>query len=93
MSTNKRIRYAKQEDGILKSRRVYTLADGNQVAVILNPISMSIGLTNAVESGPQYPSKEGNTVNLAVLKIKAKEHLESLGVVFSDDVRVRKVKV
>lgn len=93
MSTNKRIRYAKSENGTLKSRRNYSLPDNRQVSVVIDPIALSYSIVDAADLSQVVLSRSGETRNLAVLKIKSKSGLEELGVVFSDDVRVRKAKV
>lgn len=88
-----RIRYGKQDNGTLKSRRNFSLPDGRQVYVILSPATMAYEALDAA-SLQSVLQRSGETRNLAVLKIKAKEGLESLGVVFTDEARKpRKAKV
>lgn len=90
--SNVRVRYGKQEDGTLKSRRNFSLPDGRQVSVTLNPAVMGYDIVDAT-SLQSVLSDSGKTKNLSVLKIKSKEGLESLGVTFAAEDRAeRKVK-
>ncbi len=88
MST--RIRYIKYENdpNMLKSMRNYRTKMGDAF-VLLHTVSMQMNVVHA-ENGTVLASG-GDTKNLAVLKIKAKKALASLGVEFSKEERVKDV--
>lgn len=85
--SNVRVRYSKPVDGVLTSRRNFTTAAGNEVKVELNTNTMMARVVDSVTGGEL--SSVGGTVNVSVLKIKGKELLQALGVVFGDEERKR----
>lgn len=86
-STNQRIRYGKSNQGVYTSRRVYQTAGGQTVSVELNETTKTYRIVDA--STGETVTSGGGTKNFAVLKIKAKDALTSLGVSFSEESRNR----
>lgn len=84
---NSRIRYAKVEDGITRSRRYYLTSEGKQVFVVLNLNEKKYQIQDSVTG--DVVATGGDTVNVAVLKIQAKQGLTALGVEFSGEKRTR----
>jgi hypothetical protein len=84
----KRIRYVKSGSGVLKSMRNFTTRKGAEVRVELDTQNKKFIIVDAVEG--TIVADGGNTVNLAVLKIKAKKALLKLGVKFDEEIRKRK---
>jgi Ethanolamine utilization protein EutJ (predicted chaperonin) len=84
---NVRIRYMDTNNGVLKSVRNFTTNTGQEVNVQLDTAAMQCSVLDAV-SGVVVATASGTT-NLAVLKIKAKTALASLGVSFENEIRNR----
>lgn len=84
----KRIRYVKSGTGVLRSMRNFTTRKGAEVRVELDTLNKKFAIVDAVEG--TIVADGGNTINLAVLKIKAKRALLKLGVKFDEEVRKRK---
>jgi hypothetical protein len=84
---NVRIRYGKVSETLLASRRVFTTASGNQVKAELDTANKRYVIRDAV-SGLEIASG-GDTINIAVLKIKCKQALADMGVEFADENRQR----
>ncbi len=83
-----RIRYDENEDGtMLTSRRVFTTGAGVQVKVMLDFNHMSFSVVKAAGQEVVEISAPQITRNKNVLKIKAKECLEKLGVEFTEESR------
>lgn len=86
MST--RIRYDENEDGtVLTSRRHFALESGVEVKVELDTVNKKYRVLDAVTQ--QELATGGDTVNLSVLKIQAKQALTDLGVNFGKEERKR----
>lgn len=94
---NTRIRYRSIGDGILASRRVFTVAlDGvdTDVVVILDTDLMRfkiVTVVDDVDSDSMEILRGGNTKNISVLKIQAKKGLRELGYEFGTETRARGV--
>lgn len=86
---NTRIRYSKPNDGVLTSRRNFTISTGQEVKVELDLNSKTYRVLDAV-TGAEVATG-GNTVNVSVLKIQSKRALSELGAVFDGETRVREV--
>lgn len=86
---NTRIRYHKAVEGKMISRRNFLTSEGREVKVELDLNSRKYRVVDAA-SGSEVASG-GDTVNVNVLKIQAKQHLTTLGVEFADESRVREV--
>lgn len=84
----KRIRYVKNGNGYLRSMRNFTTRKGMEVRVELDTETKRFVIVDAIEG--TIVANGGDTVNLAVLKIKAKKALLKLGVKFDEEVRKRK---
>lgn len=85
---SQRIRYLRVDgNGVLKSRRAFSLADGRQVFVELDTTAKKFTIKDG--SSGEVVSSGGNTKNLSVLKIQAKKGLEELGVQFAEEKRNR----
>jgi hypothetical protein len=84
----KRVRYVKAGTGILRSMRNFTTRKGLEVRVELDTVNKKFAVVDAVEG--TIIVEGGNTVNLSILKIKAKTALLKLGVKFDEEVRKRK---
>ncbi|NDD85231.1 hypothetical protein EBZ38_13290 [bacterium] len=80
-----RIRYIKNNDGLLTSKEPM-MAGSVIVGVSISPESFR-WVVSSRESGDTLA--EGNEVSLVMAKIKAKSKLRSLGVSFDDEVRVK----
>lgn len=85
---NQRIRYDKVSDSTLASRRVFTTAGGTQVRVELDATNKRFAIKDA-NNGTELLTG-GETVNLAVLKIQAKDALKTLGVQFAAEDRAER---
>lgn len=85
--SNVRIRYLETQPGKLLSRRIFTTGQNQEVKVELDILSKEYRILDVISNNEI--SKGGDTINLAVLKIKAKKALEDLGVIFSEEVRNR----
>jgi uncharacterized Zn ribbon protein len=83
-----RIRYDEVSEGKLVSRRMFTTASGVEVKVELDTAAKSYKVVNSV-TGEVLASGDNVSINVAVLKIKSKEALQSLGVIFGDEKRDR----
>lgn len=84
----KRIRYIKSGTGVLRSMRNFTTRKGSEVRVELDILNKKYVIVDAIEG--TIVADGGNTVNVAVLKIKAKKALVKLGVKFDEEIRKRK---
>jgi hypothetical protein len=84
---SQRIRYQTVAPGILKSRRLFMTADGQEVAVQLDLTTKQYQILDSVTGG--VVAEGGNTRNKSVLKIQAKRGLTELGVTFSEEKRER----
>lgn len=85
---NQRIRYQSvQGTSVLKSRRVFKTADGKDVSIELDTASLKFTVRDSITGEPVLNG--GNTRNLSVLKIQAKNGLQSLGVQFAAEARNR----
>lgn len=85
-----RIRYVKSGTGVLKSMRNFTTRKGAEVRVELDVINKKFIIVDAIEGNVVADGPHPGTVNIAVLKIKAKKALMKLGVKFGEEVRNRK---
>jgi hypothetical protein len=85
---SQRIRYQRTQPGVLVSRRNFMTADGQEVKVELNTNEKKYRILNSV-TGDEVVSATGNTRNTSVLKIQAKRGLSDLGVIFTEEKRVR----
>jgi hypothetical protein len=86
--SNVRIRYDENDDGtVLTSRRMFVTGAGVEVKVTLDVANKKYSILDA--SSGAVVASGGDTVNLAVLKIQAKEGLTALGVSFSEEKRDR----
>ena len=83
-----RIRYQKTRNGVLTSRRNFTINTGQEVKVELDLNSKKYRILDSV-TGEEVVPASGNTRNNSVLKIMAKKRLAGLGVVFGDEKRER----
>jgi hypothetical protein len=81
-----RVRYNKVDSGLLMSNGI--LAVNDMVNVTLNPITMTMTIANSRNE----VVRSGTSKTLAGLKMLAKSALKDLGVVFTDEIRPRKVK-
>lgn len=84
----KRIRYVKSGNGVLRSMRNFTTRRGDEVRVELDTLNKKYAIVDAIEG--TVVTDGGNTINVAVLKIKAKKALLKLGVKFDEEIRKRK---
>lgn len=87
---NTRIRYEKVDDNTLTSRRVFELPinNGTESIVILDTLNMKFSITDI---DGKVLASGGNTKNLAVLKIQAKNGLRELGYEFGSETRIKAV--
>lgn len=92
MST--RIRYSKENNGLLKSMRTFTVqtSEGlsSDVIIKLDPQNNKFFVVDA--STEDLVVEGGRTTNLSVLKIQAKKALTKLGVEFGTETRDRGLK-
>lgn len=86
---SKRIRYIKAGDSKLVSLRNFITLAGNTVVVELDTENKKFRVLDAATLAEV--SSGGDTKNVAILKQQAKESLVSLGVTFSEEVRIREV--
>jgi predicted DNA-binding antitoxin AbrB/MazE fold protein len=84
---DRRIRYNKTGNGILTSLRNFTMQGGKEVKVELDVNNKKYRILDAV-TGTEV-ANGGNTRNLAVLKIQAKDALLNIGVQFAPENRNR----
>lgn len=91
MKMSQRIRYIKVDDGTLQSRRNFTITNGTEVVVELNPSTMKYRIVTSATR--EEVASGGDTINLSVLKIEAKQKLADLGVEFEQENRVRETTV
>lgn len=84
---NQRIRYNKVAVDKLVSRRTFATSSGSEVVVELNLAQKKYRVLDASTS--QELASGGNTRNVSVLKIQAKQGLKELGVEFADETRNR----
>lgn len=84
---NTRIRYLKTAQGVLQSRRYFMTGANQEVYVQLDLNAKTYRILESA-SGVEVASGSG-TINISVLKIKAKRMLLELGVNFSDEKRNR----
>jgi hypothetical protein len=83
----RRIRYTKTGSGLLTSLRNFTTANGAEVKVELDVNNKKFRILDAV-TGSELVNG-GDTRNVAVLKIQAKEALKGVGVQFAPEIRNR----
>lgn len=84
---NQRIRYNKNNTGVLVSRRNFVTGGGREVNVELNLAAKKYRILDS-STGEQVATG-GNTRNVSVLKIQAKRGLTELGVAFAEETRDR----
>lgn len=84
---NKRIRYQTVAPGILKSRRMFTTNQGQEVLVQLDLNLKQYQILDSVTG--TVVASGGRTRNKSVLKIQSKRALMALGVEFADETRNR----
>lgn len=83
-----RIRYDDNGEGVLSSRRRFLTASGREVKVEITKENNGYRILDSVTS-EVLASAEQVSRNLSVTKIKTKEALEALGVIFEDESRDR----
>ena len=88
VQVSQRIRYQKTRNGILTSRRNFTITSGQEVRVELDLNSKKYRILDSV-TGEEIVPASGNTKNISVLKIQSKRALSALGVQFVEEKRDR----
>lgn len=88
--SNMRIRYDEQADGKLRSKRTITTTQNGAVFVELDLSNKKFVILDSMTLAPIFHG--GNTSNISVLKIQAKEALETLGAEFVSERRNRQQK-
>lgn len=83
--SNTRIRYTKVNNGLCRSRQIFGLPGGKEVAVQLDYNTFQFTIKNVVTD--EVVLQGGATKNKAVLKIQAKRELEKLGAKFLSEER------